>query len=249
MSALLRFIPGSTIRWRAHRFVIVDYAGMDAILAREVGKRRLQRVPLNEAVVDHASGELNAFTPDLVSVRENAWQTAVKRFKIPKPLLEGGRAKGSFAEINEIARRLGKHPSTIYRWIDDYARSGRLSVFLRKERSDRGRSRLPDKVNALIDAAINKMYLKAEQPDVAAVIEEVHRQCFKINVKKPHPVTVRRRVAALPDRLKLEKRNASEAAHGCNPREVRIPVLASMPAWWRVGTNTISARAYFHPDD
>lgn len=212
MSALLRFIPGTTIRWRGRRFVIVDYAGMDAILAREVGKRRLHRVPLNEALTDLAPGEPNAWTPDLVSVRENAWQTAVKRFKILKPLFERGRTERTFAEVNEIARRLGKHPSTIYRWIDDYERSGRLSVFLRKERSDRGKSRLSDKVNAIIDATINKIYLKAEQPDVAAVIEEVHRQCFKINVKKPHPVTVRRRVAALPDHLKVEKRNGRKIA-------------------------------------
>jgi hypothetical protein len=32
------------------RFVVVDYAGMDAIVAREAGKRRVQRIPVNEAV-------------------------------------------------------------------------------------------------------------------------------------------------------------------------------------------------------
>jgi hypothetical protein len=37
MAVSLRFIPGSTIRWRERRFVVVDYAGMDAIVAREVG--------------------------------------------------------------------------------------------------------------------------------------------------------------------------------------------------------------------
>lgn len=39
-------------------------------------------------------------------------------------------------------RELGKHPATVYRWIGDYKRSKRLSVFLRKERSDRRTSRL-----------------------------------------------------------------------------------------------------------
>jgi hypothetical protein len=46
MPASLRFIPGTTIRWRARRFVIVDYAGLDALVAREIGKRRLYRIPL-----------------------------------------------------------------------------------------------------------------------------------------------------------------------------------------------------------
>jgi len=37
MAVSLRFIPGSTIRWRERRFVVVEYASMDAIVAREVG--------------------------------------------------------------------------------------------------------------------------------------------------------------------------------------------------------------------
>ncbi len=53
-----------------------------------------------------------------------------------------------------------------------------FSVFLRKECSDRGKSRLPSKVNAFFETAIKKIYLTAEQPDVAAVIEEVQLKCF-----------------------------------------------------------------------
>jgi putative transposase len=159
-----------------------------------------------------APGDRNAWTPDLVSVENKAWQIAVRRFKILKPLFELGHAERTFAKVNKIAFALGKHPSTIYRWIEDYERTERLSVFLRKERSDRGKSCLPNKVNAIIESAVNKIYLKAEQPDVAAVIEEVQLQCFKANIKKPHPVTVRRRVAALPDRLKLEKRQGRKVA-------------------------------------
>ena len=77
MPASLRFIPGTTIRWRVRRFVIVDYAGLDALVAREIGKRRLHRVPLNEALVDLTPGDRNAWTPDLVSVENKAWQIAV----------------------------------------------------------------------------------------------------------------------------------------------------------------------------
>jgi hypothetical protein len=127
---------------------VVDYAGMDGIVAREIGKRRLQRIPVNEAVTDLTPGDRDAWTPDLVSVPEEAWQTAVRRFKILKPLFEIGHTERTFAQVSKIAAALGKHPSTIYRWIEDYERAERLLVFLRKERSDRGKSRLPSKVNA-----------------------------------------------------------------------------------------------------
>jgi hypothetical protein len=106
----------------------------------------------------------NAWTPDLVSVREEAWRMAVKRFKILKPLIERGHTERTFAEVNKIALGLGKHPSTIYRWIEDYERTERLSIFLRKERSDRGKSRLPDKVNAIIGAPLGVEHFTVFSP-------------------------------------------------------------------------------------
>jgi hypothetical protein len=61
MAASLKLLPGSTLRWRGRRYLIVDYESLDAIIARQ--------------------------------------------------------------------------PATVYRWIENYGRSERLSVFLRKERS------------------------------------------------------------------------------------------------------------------
>jgi hypothetical protein len=33
MATKLKLIPGSTIRWGARRFVVVDYVGLDAVIA------------------------------------------------------------------------------------------------------------------------------------------------------------------------------------------------------------------------
>jgi len=113
--------------------------------------------------------------------------SSVSGFKVLKPLFEFGHTERTFS-------KLAKHPSTIYRWIEDYERAERLSVFLRKERSDRGKSRLPSKVNAIIETAIDKIYLTAEQPNVGADIEEVQLQCFKANaVGAPSPRLLGRR--------------------------------------------------------
>ena len=128
MPASLRFIPGNTIRWRARRFVVVDYASMDAIIARELGKRAFRRIPIKEAVADLSPGDRRAWTPDLVSVSKEAWQTAVKRFKTLKPLLELDGTGRTLAKVSAIATALGKHPSTIYRWMEEYERTERLSA-------------------------------------------------------------------------------------------------------------------------
>jgi len=47
---------------------------MDALVVREVGKRRLQRIPVNEAVTDLTPGDGDVWTIDLVSASEEAWQ-------------------------------------------------------------------------------------------------------------------------------------------------------------------------------
>jgi len=67
--------------------VVVDYADMDSIVARELGKRKLERIPVRDAIPDRFPSDRAAWTPDLVPISERAWQTAVKRFKALKPII------------------------------------------------------------------------------------------------------------------------------------------------------------------
>jgi hypothetical protein len=76
MATTLKFLPGSMIRWRARRFIVVDYADIDAIIARELGKRKLERIPVLDAKPDRTPGDQKAWTPDLVSIPAEAWKRA-----------------------------------------------------------------------------------------------------------------------------------------------------------------------------
>jgi hypothetical protein len=87
MAASIKFLPGATIRWHGRQYVIVDY-GLDAILGREFGKRKLERIPIAEAQSDETARGRAMRTPDLVAVPENSWRTAVQKFKALRPLLE-----------------------------------------------------------------------------------------------------------------------------------------------------------------
>jgi putative transposase len=84
---------------------------------------------------------------------------------------------------------------------------------LRKKRSDRGTSRVSNKVEKIIDTAIKSVYLTAEKPTMAAVNEEVWLQCFKKKIKmKPAANTIRARILMVSDRLKMEKREGKKRA-------------------------------------
>src|SRR6202035_5520597 len=119
---------------------------------------------VRDAKPDRTPGDQKAWTPDLVSIPAEAWKRAVTRFQVLKPLLEMDRAKRTFEKVQKVANALGRHPATIYRWMEAYERSERISVFLRKDRSDRGKSRLSKKVNAIIEAAIKKITSRPNGP-------------------------------------------------------------------------------------
>jgi hypothetical protein len=89
MATTLKFLPGSTIRWRATRFIVVDYADIDAIIARELGKRKLERIPVRDAKPDRTPGDQKAWTPDLVSIPAEA--LSVERVLVLSPK-QGHRA-------------------------------------------------------------------------------------------------------------------------------------------------------------
>ena len=152
----VEFTPGRIIRWRKRRFVVVDCTGFEAIIAREVGKRRLERIPVAEAQPDHSINQRAISVTNLVAVPEDKWQTAVRQFTVLKRLLEMDGIERTRAAVEKVAKILKKHPATIYRWIESYNCSGRLSELLRKNRADRGKSRLSSKVDTIIEDAIKK---------------------------------------------------------------------------------------------
>ena len=82
-----------------------------------------------------------------MAVPEDKWQTAIRRFTVLKRLLEMDGIERTRAAVDKVAKILKKHPAAIYRWIESYNCSGRLSELLRKNRADRGKSRLSSKVH------------------------------------------------------------------------------------------------------
>jgi hypothetical protein len=84
--ATVDFTPGRIISWRKRRFVVIDQTDLDAILAREIGKRKIERIPVDEVKPDRASRRRATSTVNLESVSQQDWRTALKQFTILKPI-------------------------------------------------------------------------------------------------------------------------------------------------------------------
>lgn len=209
---IVSFIPGTTVRWRDRRVVVVDCEGLDTLLVQGAGDQKIKRVPIAEVSADHNKHQVAFVVPDLLSVSEKDWDAALGRFNALRPLLDVSATNRTLAMVKTVADSIGKHPATIYRWIDKYSKTKRISVFLAKERSDRGSTRLSAKVEAVIEQAIQDKYLTSEKPDPHAVIEEVNLQCFQQGLKRPHSNTILNRIGRLPERTKVEKRRGKKIA-------------------------------------
>ena len=104
----VEFTPGKIIRWRKRRFVVVDCTGFEAIIAREVGKRRLERIPVAEAQSAHSINQRAISVTNLVAVPEDKWQTAVRQFTVLKRLLEMDGIERTRAAVEKVAKILKK---------------------------------------------------------------------------------------------------------------------------------------------
>jgi len=107
---------GSTIRWRGTRFIVVDYADIDAIIARELGKRKPERILYG---TPNRSDPLATRSVDAGSVSYGrGLEESVTRSRSSSLCSKWIGAKRTFEKVQKVANALGRHPATIYRWME-----------------------------------------------------------------------------------------------------------------------------------
>ena len=98
---------------------------------------------------------------------EDRWRKALERQPVLRRLAE--TPVRSVADIEDAARQLGLHPSSIYRLLRRFAMDQTAEAITGQARGWRaGRSRVPERIEALIDEAIETFYLTKPARRVAA---------------------------------------------------------------------------------
>jgi putative transposase len=152
-----------------------------------------------------------ASAPDLSQLDGRDWDEARRRLTIIKSLLEKPRRPRS--EVEGAAKELNVDAATIYRWMNQYRSSGKLSSLLPYKRDGgRGRSRLKPEVEQIVKLAIENFYLTKRQPTVKATADEVARLCKAAGIDPPHLNTIRTRVYALSEETRLKRRANAKIA-------------------------------------
>ena len=160
---------------------------------------------------------------DLTAIPEEEWQFARERLKIIEPLLSR-KVRGT-AAVESIAKQSGHGVATIYRWLRTFKNSGLLSDLLSDKPGWRaGKWRLNAEVEAIIKDRIENYYLTDQKRSIASTTEEVQRLCVNAGFPKPHWETVSRRINAIAERERFEKRYSKRAAKQIfDPNEGTVP--------------------------
>lgn len=149
---------------------------------------------------------------DLDSVKEKDWVEAKRRLEIIRSLVK--LDKRTEKDVKQVAKKYKVGQASIYRWIKRFQNSdGLLSSLLPSERSGgKGLSRITDETDQLINEVIHKYFLTNQKRSISQTYIEIIRICKNKKFDEPSLGTVRNRINALTEKLRVEKRHGKQAA-------------------------------------
>ena len=212
MEHRLRLQPGAWVVVEGTRVRISRVVDLETVMVQdnETGEARHCKVrdlrPEGAGPATPAPAE----AVELVEITAKEWQSAHERFEIIRPLLDDPVC--TRAKVHAQAAAAGRHPATLYRWLEQYRRNRRLSILVPAKRGMRqGQSRLDPNVEALLSTTIEEVYLSAQKRSVAYTSNEIMRRCRNAALPLPHASTVRRRIRALAAQETLRRREGGKA--------------------------------------
>jgi putative transposase len=223
--ALLRLEKGELVNYNGQEYVITKAIDLSKVLAKNILSKETQVLEIRHLTpwVVKQDDKTKKQLTELTDIPDEEWQFARQRLKIIEPLLSG--MEWGSAAVAKIAKNSGYSVPTIYRWIKTYTDSGLLSDLLpNKGGWKAGKWRLNDEVEAIIKERIENYYLTDQRRSVAATTSEIQRLCFNAGLGKPHWKTVKRRINAISERERYEKRYSKRAA-----RQIFDPIEGSVP--------------------
>ncbi len=142
-------------------------------------------------------------------ISNEAWQIALQRYEIIKPLIEYSTTE----LVENRANEYDVNRSTLWKWLKDYRENNSLMALIPKKRGwTTEKSRLSPQVSNIIKQAINDEYLNAKKPSISKTIEIVKAECSRLQLEAPHENSIRRRIEALNDYQVTKARLGSKAA-------------------------------------
>jgi putative transposase len=220
--AFIRFEEGSRVCVAGRQAIITHRVSADQVIVRDLETGAVKPVPVRSL---QPTPLVNEQRPriDLSLIPNADLVAAQKRLAAIRPLLEAEKISTEF--VMEIAAAAGRHPATIYRWLNRYRQEGVQTALIPAKRGPvPGSGRLGPEVEAIINAVIKERYLTRNRLKSTQIHRNVALKCRAANLPIPHVNTVRARISRLDPRSVVAAREGSRAA-----REQFEPIKGEFP--------------------
>jgi len=218
---LLQLQPGAAVLYRDRLHRITHIIDLNEVLVEDDETRQVSHAKVGD-LAPAVVAPLGGARPDLVSVSDDAWEEATKRFEIIRPLLD--MPYRSRQDVVARAKAFERHENTLYDWIRRYEATGLVTSLFSRSRSDKGTTKLSAEVETIIQAVVESDYLTKQRKSPQKVCNEIRRRCVNAGINPPHNNTVRNRLKALADEYVMAKRKGWKAAdQAYSPVEGEFP--------------------------
>jgi putative transposase len=125
---------------------------------------------------------------------DDDWATMEQRLMCIQPLINGATRE----EIEEHAKELNVHFTTLYRWLRGYKSTGSVTGLLSQKRGrKKGTVFIEQDIEKIIQNVIETDYLTIHKPSIKSVINKVKIKCIENNLTFPSNNTIRNRISKL----------------------------------------------------
>ena len=225
MDRRLRIEPGAWVTLEGQRFCIRQVLDLETVLVghAETGETRRAKIDNLQALESTPRTPTERAVTELAAIEDKDWHRIRERFAAIEPLLDDPDCTRD--KVRARAEAVGRHPATLYRWLQDYRYGGQISALApAKTGMRRGHSLLEPEVETIVAATIDEFYLSSQKRSVQHTYNEVARRCRNAGIKRPHPNTVRNRIKVLSDKEKLRRREGAKAV-----RDKYAPIQGAFP--------------------
>ena len=185
---------GSIVKKDKQKYRITDIVNFQKAVGTNLDTNRSKLLNIDELMpIDDPELE-KKLSKDDSEITDQQWQIAQKRFEIISPIINSS----SRLVIEQIADQQGVHYTTIYNWLRDYRKSNSISSLLPSKRGwTPKKSRLPKKIEEIINKGIDDFYLTTQRPAISKVIDYIISQCQQEGLDAPHPNSIRNRINSI----------------------------------------------------
>lgn len=222
----IKIVPGESVLHYDKEYKITRVFDLNWVIGEEKLTGKIERLRITDLLPTSYKSTQHAEFKEIPfeAFTEKDYEKAQSRYNIIEPLLE---SPGNTKLLEEISKKSGKSITTIYRWLERYRMTGKVSSLVPLPKGGKGLGRISNEAEQIIKASIENTYLTRQNKSIQKTCNDVVINCRRAGITPPHLNTIRNRISQISDYNKAKGRlGKKEADKMFSPKIGAFPLQA-----------------------